>query len=134
MHRCGTGNGTAPLAESVPRAHHAEDAEQDPGTLRDLVRLRRDEPGLRAVWLEAHYDAEAESVAMIADRTGDDLAVRVEAGVLSTALRIAVEDWALRPDPTAGPPLGDTVTAALRLVTHVGRRGRRPRHRNRPAA
>ncbi|WP_406351968.1 TetR/AcrR family transcriptional regulator [Streptomyces sp. NBC_01635] len=115
-------NGTVPLAESVLHAHHGAGAEQDPRALRDLVRLCRDEPGLRAVWLEAHYDAEAEFAAMIADRTGrpaDGLAVRMEAGVLNTALRIAVEDWALRPDPAKGPPLGDTVAAALRLITHV---------------
>ncbi|MEU9573891.1 hypothetical protein AB0D62_29330 [Streptomyces massasporeus] len=63
-------------------------------------------PWLRAVWREPRYDAEAAFTAMIATRTGrpaGDLAVRVEAGVLNTALRIGVEDWALRSDRAGGP-------------------------------
>ncbi|WP_306970687.1 acyl-CoA-like ligand-binding transcription factor [Streptomyces afghaniensis] len=92
--------------------------------LRDLLRLSRDEPGLRAVWLQAHYDAEAAFAAMIAERTGrpaGDLAVRVEAGVLNTAMRIAVEDWALRSDRSTGPSFAETVTRALRMIDGVGR-------------
>ncbi|WP_030326346.1 TetR/AcrR family transcriptional regulator [Streptomyces sp. NRRL B-3229] len=87
--------------------------------LRDLVRLSRDEPGLRAVWLDAHFDAEAGFARLIAEDTGrseQDLAVRVEAGMLNAALRIAVEDWALRADRPSGPSLGATLTHALHMV------------------
>jgi hypothetical protein len=76
------------------------------------------------VWLEAHYDAEAAFAAMIADRTGrpaGDFAVRVEAGVLNTAMRIAVEDWALRSGGAAGPSLAETITRALRMIDGAGR-------------
>ncbi|MGC4975207.1 hypothetical protein ACLQ2D_20125 [Streptomyces sp. DT199] len=60
---------------------------------------------------------------MIATRTGrpaGDLAVRVEAGVLNTALRIGVEDWALRSDRAAGPSFAETVTRALRMIGGLG--------------
>ncbi|GAA4305329.1 TetR family transcriptional regulator [Streptomyces venetus] len=110
------------LAEAILGIQHDADATPRLSTLGDLLRLCRDEPGLRAVWLEAHYDAEAAFAAMIADRTGrpaDDLAVRVEAGVLNTAMRIGVEDWALRPDRETGPSFTETVTRALRLVSAV---------------
>ncbi|MEU9448883.1 helix-turn-helix domain-containing protein [Streptomyces sp. NPDC048277] len=94
-------------------------AAQPIGALRDLVRLSRDEPGLRAVWLETHFDAEAVFATVIAEGTGRsecDLAVRVEAGMLNAALRVAVENWALRPERAAGLPLGETLAAALYLV------------------
>ncbi|MEU2271955.1 TetR family transcriptional regulator [Streptomyces olindensis] len=107
------------LAEAILSFRH--DAGDAPGlqALGDLLRLCRDEPSLRAVWLEAHYDAEAAFAAMIAERTGrpaEDLAVRVEAGVLNTALRIGVEEWALRPDRSEGPSIAETLTRALRMV------------------
>ncbi|MDQ1042696.1 hypothetical protein [Streptomyces sp. V4I2] len=79
-------------------------------TLRRLVRLSRDEPGLRAVWLEAHFDAEGILAGLIAegtDRSADDLAVRLEAGMMNTALRVAAEHWALQPhEPTRLPAAG----------------------------
>ncbi|MET9678801.1 helix-turn-helix domain-containing protein [Streptomyces coeruleorubidus] len=107
------------LAEAILNIRYDDDTAPRLRALRDLLRLSRDEPGLRAVWLEAHYDAEAAFAAMIADRTGrpaGDFTVRVEAGVLNTAMRIAVEDWALRPDGAAGPSLAETVTRALRMI------------------
>ncbi|MCT9145111.1 TetR/AcrR family transcriptional regulator [Streptomyces violarus] len=113
------------LAEAILGVRYDDDATPRLRTLGDLLLLCRDEPGLRAVWLEAHYDAEATFAAMIADRTGrpvGDLAVRVEAGVLNTAMRIAVEDWALRSDAAAGPSLAETVRSALRMVEAVEKR------------
>ncbi|MFH9585342.1 TetR/AcrR family transcriptional regulator [Streptomyces luteogriseus] len=111
------------LAEAILSLQQDDDATPRLRTLGDLLRLCRDEPGLQAVWLEAHYDAEAVFAAMIAARTGRpaaDLAVRVEAGVLNTALRIGVEDWALRSDRSAGPSFAETVTRALRLAGGPG--------------
>jgi AcrR family transcriptional regulator len=114
--------GDCSLAEAIMSVHHGGAVGARVEALRDLVRLCRDEPGLRAVWLEAHHDAEAAFAAMIADRTdrpADDLAVRLEAGVLNTALRIGVEDWALRSDQSAGPSLGETNTRALRMIARI---------------
>ncbi|MCX4703615.1 hypothetical protein [Streptomyces sp. NBC_01373] len=48
-------------------------------TPRGFVRLSREEPGLRAVWPGAHFDAEDILAGLIAegtDRSSDDLAVR----------------------------------------------------------
>ncbi|GGM97630.1 hypothetical protein GCM10011578_018080 [Streptomyces fuscichromogenes] len=109
---------------------HAISGFDDPGTvaaqpieaLRDLVRLSRDEPGLRAVWLEAHFDAEEVFAGVIAEGTGRsarDLAVRVEAGMLNAALRVAVEDWAVQPVEPEGPSLGEALAAALLLVARL---------------
>ena len=88
--------------------------------LRDLVRLSHDEPGLRAVWLETHFDAEPVFARVIAEGTGrsaQDLAVRMEAGMLNAALRIAVEHWASQPERPTDPPLDVTLTQALRVAT-----------------
>ncbi|MEU9345248.1 TetR family transcriptional regulator [Streptomyces sp. NPDC048278] len=109
---------------------HAISSFDDPGTvaaqpieaLRDLVRLSRKEPGLRAVWLESHFDAEEVFAGVIAEGTGrsaHDLAVRLEAGMLNAALRVAVEDWAVQPANPQGPPLGETLAAALLLVAQL---------------
>ncbi|MDH6218079.1 TetR/AcrR family transcriptional regulator [Streptomyces pseudovenezuelae] len=97
-------------------------AAQHVDALRDLVRLSRDEPGLRAVWLQARFDAEAVFAGVIADgtdRSAHDLAVRLEAGMLNAALRIVVEDWALRPDDPAGPSVGETLAQALHTMTQL---------------
>ncbi|MFD5482463.1 TetR/AcrR family transcriptional regulator [Streptomyces hawaiiensis] len=111
------------LAEAILSLQQDDDATPRLRALADLLRLCRDEPGLRAVWLEAHYDAEATFATMIADRTGrpaGDLAVRVEAGVLNTALRIGVEEWASRADRPGGASFAETVTRALRMVEGLG--------------
>jgi 2-hydroxychromene-2-carboxylate isomerase len=52
--------------------------QSDRTTMVDLVRLTRTEPGLRAVWLEAHQHAEpafAEALARRAGLPGPNLAV-----------------------------------------------------------
>lgn len=60
-----------PLAEAVvgtstPQADGARDADAE--ALRDLVRLTRTEPGLRAVWLQVHHDAEPAFAEVLAER------------------------------------------------------------------
>ncbi|MFE3516230.1 TetR/AcrR family transcriptional regulator [Streptomyces sp. NPDC059166] len=90
----------------------------DTGALRDLVLLTRTEPGLRAVWLQVHRDAEAVFAEVIAERTGrsaDDLAPRVQATVLNGALRVAVEQWAGGADPQPSE-LPRTIARALEIA------------------
>ncbi|QUQ65778.1 TetR/AcrR family transcriptional regulator [Kutzneria sp. CA-103260] len=77
-----------------PPNQHATD---DLKTVRSLIRLTRTEPGLRAVWLEAHRDAEPAFARALADRAGlaePDLAVTVQAAMINVALRVAVEHFA----------------------------------------
>lgn len=90
--------------------------------------VRGDPPGQQPGDADFEAGAEDAFAAMIADRTGrpaGDLAVRVEAGVLNTALRVGVEDWALRPDRSTGPSFAETVTRALRMIGEPGAAGGR---------
>lgn len=84
------------------------DTVTDRTALLNLVRLTRTEPGLRAVWLEAHREAEpvfAEALAQRAGMPGPDLAVTVQAAMINTALRVAVEHESFTTDPAdAGTP------------------------------
>jgi AcrR family transcriptional regulator len=76
----------------------AGDIVADLPTLLALVRLTRTEPGLRAVWLRAHDDAEPVFAAALAQRAGhqdtDDLHIRLHAAMINAALRVAVEHHA----------------------------------------
>lgn len=110
-----------PLAEAVvgtPSSLPDTAADTDAEALRDLVLLTRAEPGLRAVWLQVHHDAELVFAEVIAERTGhrpDDLEPRVQATVLNGALRIAVEQWAWSTDPQRAP-LSRTIHRALGIA------------------
>ncbi|WP_078600263.1 TetR/AcrR family transcriptional regulator [Streptomyces violens] len=84
------------LQAGVPSA--AERADVSSALLR-LIRLLPDEPGLRAVWLRVHHDAERVFTEVIAARTGadpDGLVPRLKAVMLNGALRVAAEEWARR--------------------------------------
>jgi AcrR family transcriptional regulator len=73
----------------------------DRTTMVNLVRLTRTEPGLRAVWLEAHRHAESAYAEALARRAGlpaPDLAVTVQAAMITTALRVAAEYYAFDSD------------------------------------
>jgi 2-hydroxychromene-2-carboxylate isomerase len=62
--------------------------------LRKLLRLTRTEPGLRAVWLQAHDEAEPTFARALANRAGlppDDLRPTIQAAMLNAALRAAAE-------------------------------------------
>ena len=86
----------APLA-SVLDDLAASGLVADLPTLLALVRLTRTEPGLRAVWLRTHDDAEPVFAAALAARDGrsqDDLDVRLRAAMINAALRVAVEHHA----------------------------------------
>ncbi|WP_240796152.1 TetR/AcrR family transcriptional regulator [Streptomyces sp. RFCAC02] len=86
-----------PLSEGLRQDPSALDRTEDAEALLALVRLLPDEPGLRAVWLSVHRDAEPVFTGIIAARTGDDpaaLTPRVKAVMLNAALRVAAEEWA----------------------------------------
>ncbi|GAB2807012.1 TetR/AcrR family transcriptional regulator [Lentzea nigeriaca] len=74
----------------------------DRASMLDLVRLTRTEPGLRAVWLEAHRQAEPVFAEALARRGGlhaPDLTATVHAAMINAALRAAVEHYAFQADP-----------------------------------
>ncbi len=80
----------------------AQDALHDerlaPGPIDALIRMTRTEPGIRAVWMDVHREAEEVFAAILAERSGrpaDDLAVRVHAAALNAALRLGAEHRAL---------------------------------------
>jgi AcrR family transcriptional regulator len=116
------GRGVAALVDELERA--AGEAAADVPTMVGLLRLTRTEPGLRAVWLQAHDDAEPAFAAALAARAGEPaegLRIRMQAAMLNGALRAAVEHhaWrstlAQRPD-TAYRELVQVIRATLVAV------------------
>jgi AcrR family transcriptional regulator len=89
------GRGVTTLLDGLEQA--AGEAVADVPALLDLVRLTRTEPGLRAIWMQAHDDAEPAFATALAARTGDtadSLQTRVQAAVINAALRVGVEHYA----------------------------------------
>jgi AcrR family transcriptional regulator len=108
------GRDIAELLDGVADA----DAKADLPAMLALIRLTRTEPGLRAVWLQSHDNAEPLLVAALARRTGldeDDLRVRVRAAMINGALRVAVEQYA-RGTEADEKALLEAVRKALRIV------------------
>jgi AcrR family transcriptional regulator len=108
-----------PQGQSIAEAF---DGRADPDAMADLpamvalVRLARTEPALRGVWLRAHDDAEAVLITALAERAGlpeEDLRVRVRAAMINSALRTAVEHYALGEDPA---DLAEAARTALRIA------------------
>ncbi|WP_158851369.1 TetR/AcrR family transcriptional regulator [Saccharothrix deserti] len=104
-------------------ARTGDDIVQDMPTLLVLVRMTRTEPGLRAVWLQAHDDAEPVFADVFAERAGvpgDDLDTRVRAAMINGALRAAFEHYAWRVADAGSVDedgLAETMRAALRAAT-----------------
>ena len=90
----------------------------DTPTVLALVRLTRTEPGLRAVWLQAHDDAEPVFASALASRAGvpEELETRVQAALINVALRVAVQHYAWHAQQTDSQGLKDAVSAALRTA------------------
>ncbi|QFG23639.1 TetR/AcrR family transcriptional regulator [Actinomadura sp. WMMB 499] len=106
-----------PLAEAVDDPAWGGDADTE--AVRSLVLLTRTEPGLRAVWLQVHQDAESAFARILAERTGrreTDFEVRVRAVALNGAFRVAVEEW-VAGDGTVSRAL--LLRDALRLVDPI---------------
>ncbi len=84
-----------PLLTAVRRAVELKVDPRHVAAVRELVTLPQTEPGLRAVWLETHYEAEVLFCRLVAEGTGrsaDELSLRLHAGMFNLAMRIAVED------------------------------------------
>ena len=93
------------------------EADADTSTLLGLVRLTHREPRLRAVWLQAHHEAEPVFAAALAERgglAGHDLTIKVQAAMLNSAIRMAVEHYAVQSDPADGDRAG--LLGALRTA------------------
>ncbi|WP_151770663.1 TetR/AcrR family transcriptional regulator [Streptomyces abyssomicinicus] len=106
----------ATLTEALGLDADDADRTSDSAEVAQLVRLTGGEPGLRAVWLQIHSEAADAFAAILAEREGRDaadLAVRVRAGTLNVALRIAVEEWARHAGAPGAPALRDVMRAAL---------------------
>jgi AcrR family transcriptional regulator len=113
------GRGVAGLVEELVRSE--DDRLTDLSTMLEMVRLSRTEPGLRAVWLQAHDNAEPVFAAVLAERAGlpaDDLSTTVQAAMINVALRLAVEHHARGtvPADVSKIDLLATVRTVLRTV------------------
>lgn len=119
-----------PLEEALAPALDIDDRADRPGVaeLRELVRLTRTEPGLRAVWLQAHDEAEPAFARALAARAGlpaDDVRPVIQAAMLNAALRAAAERDAWRTgDAESGPAeAGAELAASFRSALAVAEGG-----------
>lgn len=113
------------LAEHL-RAEYAflaDPADGDVGDVLAVVRMTRDEPVLRAVWLVLHERTETAFADVLGERLGlppDDLGVRLRAATANAALRVATEVAAdtvvAPPDPAAAQSHRDQLAVALRAA------------------
>lgn len=113
-----------PLDETLAALEEAEDGAprlrvaEDQAMVLALVRLTRSEPGLRAVHLQALADAEAEFAQALAQRAGvptDDLTNMIQAAMITSALRVTVEQHAWNaPDAGFFTPIRDALLAVAR--------------------
>jgi AcrR family transcriptional regulator len=113
------GRGVTSLLDDMERG--SVDGVADTQILINLVRLTRTEPGLRAVWLRAHDDAEPVFAAELGRRAGlpsADLSTRVRATMINSALRVAIEHYAFHSGPAEADEAGvlDAVRTALSTV------------------
>jgi AcrR family transcriptional regulator len=119
------GRGVDALVHGVEQA--GRDAVADVPSMLALVRLARTEPGLRAVWLQAHDDAESIFAVALGQRAGlpaDGSRVRVQAAMINGALRAAVEHYAWHAVP--GQPAeagGDGLIEEIRTALVTAARG-----------
>lgn len=96
---------------------------EEMAAMMNLVRLTRTEPGLRAVWLEAHRVAEPAFAEALAHRAGlpePDLVTTIQAAMINGALRVTVEHHAFStetPESLAAATAEALVIAARGLPT-----------------
>ncbi|WP_405535017.1 TetR/AcrR family transcriptional regulator [Streptomyces sp. NBC_00075] len=119
-----------PLEEALAPALDIDDWAGRPGVaeLRKLVRLTRTEPGLRAVWLQSHDEAEPAFARALAARAGlpaDDVRPVIQAAMLNAALRAAAERDAWRGGDAESDPAsaGAELAASFRSALAVAEAG-----------
>ncbi|MGP2441835.1 TetR/AcrR family transcriptional regulator [Streptomyces sp. JW3] len=108
-----------PLAEALDFAAGEALAGPEPAAVGALVRLTRTEPGLRAIWLQTHDEAEPAFARALAERAGlpaGDLRPVIQAAMFNAALRVAVEHHAWHTADTAADTPADPATARARLA------------------
>ncbi|MGC9501766.1 TetR/AcrR family transcriptional regulator [Streptomyces sp. WG7] len=85
-----------------------------------LLRLTRTEPGLRAVWLQTHDEAEPAFARALAERAGlpaGDVRPAIWAAMINAALRAAVEHHAYRTTEPNTDPAAARIDLAATLRT-----------------
>ncbi|WP_329539135.1 TetR/AcrR family transcriptional regulator [Streptomyces sp. NBC_01358] len=85
-----------------------------------LLRLMRTEPGLRAVWLQTHDEAEPAFASALAERANlpsDDVRPALWAAMLNAALRAAVEHHAYQKSGPSADPTASRAELAANLRT-----------------
>lgn len=110
--------GVSELLEMLTSGHLG--SREEMAAMMNLVRLTRTDPGLRAVWLEAHREAEPAFAEALAHRAGlaePDLVTAVQAAMINGALRVTVEHHAFHP----GKP--ESLAAATAEALVVAARG-----------
>ncbi len=99
----------AALRHAVERALTGDDPANAASLhwVRALLRLTEDSPALRAVWSDTCRVSESTLLAILAERVGERgeprLPLRLLAGTATTAVRVAVETWALTEAAVTGP-------------------------------
>lgn len=107
------------LEQAAQRAMAVREAD-DAGSLewtRGLLRAAADDPALRTVWATVNQDSEQQLLPLLAQRIGaepTDLRVRLTAAAATTAIRVAVETWAVA---DTGPPVADLAADCMRNLT-----------------
>ncbi|MER5437763.1 hypothetical protein [Streptomyces sp. NPDC002790] len=84
-----------------------------------LMRLTRTEPGLQSVWKRQSFDAlplVANALAARAGKTEADMETRVQAGMLLSALHLALRWYAWREPGESGPEPDEMLRKAARSV------------------
>jgi AcrR family transcriptional regulator len=117
-------DGRGSLLTAVRRAGELEIDPRHVAALRELVLLTQTEPGLHAVWLETHYEAEVLFGRLVAESTGrspDELSLRLHVGMFNLAMRIAVEDWARHESATGDPDIEALTGAVIRTFGEAAR-------------
>ncbi|MFD7717482.1 TetR/AcrR family transcriptional regulator [Streptomyces sp. NPDC059814] len=94
-----------------------EQATEQLGQTRGLLRAAQDDPALRAVWYRVNQDSEERLLPVLTRLAGDGadpLEIRLAAAAATDAVRVALETWAGTDAPTVGP--GSPADLAVRCL------------------
>ncbi|MGW6356401.1 TetR/AcrR family transcriptional regulator [Streptomyces sp. NPDC055092] len=118
--RLGDWSADRPMIEALDDDLWLKDT--DSGTLRvvlDLMRLTRTEPGLQSVWMRTSFDAlpvVADALAARAGKPEADMESRVQAGMLVSAMHLALREYAWREPGEKGPEPDEMLREAARIA------------------